>query len=73
MNGSCGNRKRGCEIDYSLPHDRLIKPFSTEMLRDRNDIQTILSNSSSCPYKELAKFRPLEEVDTKATWSLCLL
>ena len=73
MNGSCGNKRRGCEVNYSLPHDRLIKPFSTEMLRDRNDIQTILSNSSSCPHKELAKFRPLEEAAIESMGTLHLL
>lgn len=73
MNGSCGNKRRGCEIDYSLPHDRLIKPFSTEMLRDRNDIQAVLSNSSSSPYKELAKLRPLEEADIESMGTLYLL
>lgn len=73
MNGSCGNRKRGCEIDYALPHDRIIKPFSTEMLRDRNDIQAVLPASGVCPYQIMEENRPLEKVGAEANGALCLL
>lgn len=73
MNGSCGNRKRGCEIDYSLPHDSVLKPVSAKMLRDRNDIQTVLFSTGAYSNKIMEKERPLEKVAYKTPRSLRLL
>ena len=73
MNGSCGNRKRGCEIDYSLPHDRVIKPFSTEMLRDRNDIQKILLDAGFYLYASVEEKGSLEKMGIETSRVMSIL
>jgi hypothetical protein len=47
-------RRRGCEVNDPLPHDRLVKPFSVEVHGKGNDTQKVLS-LAGVPLDKVAK------------------
>lgn len=41
IENKCGS-KRGCEIDYALPHDSEPQPFSSDVLPAGHDLQPLV-------------------------------